>query len=126
MTPSQPCISPFLPVYIGINEVPKALATTQAFDLFEKLRAALEYHPEYRDDVTKYWSAFEIRTIEESYLVEGKAAQLTDRGNIDEARSLLTDFVTQKSNQAIAAGQQMLDFLNGLPILGKPARQTGG
>ncbi len=121
MTPSQPCMSPFLPIYIGINEVPKALATTQAFDLFEKLRAALEYHPEYRDEVTQHWSAFEIRTIEESYLVEGKAAQLADRGNIDEARSLLTDFVTQKSNQAIAAGQQMLDFLNGLPILGKPA-----
>jgi hypothetical protein len=119
MTPSQPCISPFLPVYIGINEVPKALGTTEAFDLFEKLRAELDYHPEYRDDITEYWTSFEIRTIEESSLVEVKAAQLADRGNVNGARSLLTEFVARKSNEAVAAGRQMLDFLDGLPILNK-------
>jgi hypothetical protein len=27
ITSSQPCISPFLPVYIGVNEIPKAMTT---------------------------------------------------------------------------------------------------
>jgi hypothetical protein len=116
ITPNQPCISPFLPVYIGINEVPKALGTTEAFDLFEKLRAKLDYHPERRDDITQYWTSFEIRTIEESTLVEAKAAQLADGGDKNGARSVLTEFVARKSNEAMAACQQMLDFLAGLPI----------
>ena len=119
MTPSQPCMSPFLPIYIGIIELPKTLGTTEAFDLFEKLRSALEYHPEYRGDVTQYWTAFELQTIEESYLVEGKAAKLADEGNIEGAKALLTEFVEKKSNEAMVAGQQMLDFLKGLPILGE-------
>ena len=112
-------MSPFLPVYIGISELPKALATTEAFDRFEKLRAILEYHPEYRDDITGYWSAFEIRTIEERYLVERNAAKLAEAGDIGGARGLLTDFVAQRSNAALEACQQMLDILNGLPVLGK-------
>jgi hypothetical protein len=119
ITPSQPCMSPFLPVYIGINELPEALATTEAFDLFEKLRAILEYHPEYRNDITKYWSTFEIRAIEESYLVESNAAKLADQGDVGGARGLLTDFVAHKCSEALKACQQMLDTLNGLPILGK-------
>jgi len=124
MTPSQPCMSPFLPIYIGINEVPKVLGTTEAFDLFEKLRAVLEYHPEYRDDITQHWAAFEIRTIEESYLMEGKVAKLADDGNVKGARSLLTEFAAQKSNEAMAAGRQILDFLNSLPILEKKLKPT--
>jgi hypothetical protein len=119
MTPSQPCMSPFLPVYIGVNEVPKALGTTEAFDLFEKLRAVLDYHPEYRDDITKHWASFEVRAVEDSYLMEGKAAKLADVGKVPAARSLLTEFVARKSNEAMATGHQMLDFLNGLPVLGK-------
>ena len=64
-------------------------------------------------------AAFELRTIEESYLVEGKAAKLADEGNVKGARDLLTEFVEKKSNVAVASGQQMLDFLKSLPILGK-------
>jgi hypothetical protein len=117
ITPNQPCISPFLPVYIGINEVPESLGTTEAFDLFEKLRAQMDYHPEYRDDITRYWTGFEIRTIEESSLIEAKAAGLADTGDKNGARTALTEFVARKSNEALAVCQTMLDYLNDLPIL---------
>jgi hypothetical protein len=116
ITPNQPCISPFLPIYIGINELPKALGTTEAFDLFEKLRAKMNYHPEYRDEITQYWTGFEIRTIEESTLAEAEAAQLVDRGDENRARSVLTEFVARKCNEAMMVCQQMLDFFDGLPI----------
>jgi hypothetical protein len=123
ITPNQPCISPFLPVYIGINEVPEALETTEAYELFEKLRAQMDYHPEYRNDITQHWTGFEIRSIEESSLVEAKAAQLVDGGDKNGARSVLTEFVARKSNEAMVICQQMLDFLNDLPILEKNYRK---
>jgi hypothetical protein len=116
MTPGQPCISPFLPVYIGINDVPEALGTTEGNVLFEKLKLAVEWHPEYRDDITQYWTVFEVQTIEESYGVEHEAAQAADAGHEEEARELLTEFVQTKCDEAMAAGQEMLDFLNGLPM----------
>ena len=117
ITPNQPCMSPFLPVYIGINEVPGALGTTEAFDLFENLRAALDCHPEYREQITRHWTLFEIRTVEESYSLELQAARLADNGNVEGARKLLTGFVAQKTDTVMAVGRQMLEFLNGLPVL---------
>jgi hypothetical protein len=119
ITPNQPCISPFLPVYIGINELPEALATTKAYNLFENLRAKMDYHPAYRDDITEFWTGFEIRAIEESTLAEAKAAQMVDQGDKQAARVALTEFVARKCDEAMATCQQMLDFFNDLPVLQK-------
>ena len=124
ITPSQPCISPYLPVFIGINSLPKALGTTDAYQLFEKLRAAVEYHPEKRENITRHWSVFEIQAIEESASLERNAAALADKGNIVEARALLTSFVQSKCDGAMATCEKMLDALNSMPIFdekgGKP------
>jgi hypothetical protein len=125
LTSSQPCISPFLPVYIGVNKIPKALGTTEAYKLFEKLRAAVEYHPEYRENITRRWSVFEVQAIEESYLLERDVAVLADQGKIAEARELLTTFVQKKCDDAIATCEKMLDALNSLPILGKGTEASG-
>jgi hypothetical protein len=119
ITSSQPCISPFLPVYIGVNKIPKALGTTEAYELFEKLRAAVEYHSEYREDITRHWSVFEIQTIEESYLLERTVTALADKGKVTEARELLTVFVQKKCDDAAATCEKMLDVLGNLPVLGK-------
>jgi hypothetical protein len=119
ITSSQPCISPFLPIYIGVTKIPKALGTTEAYGLFEKLRAAVEYHPEYREDVTRYWSVFEIQTIEESYLLERSVAALADKGKVTEARELLTVFVQKKCDEAAVTCEKMLDALGSLPVLGR-------
>jgi hypothetical protein len=122
MTSSQPCISPFLPIYIGVNKIPQALATTEAYELFEKLRAAVEYRPEYREEITRHWSVFEIQAIEESYLLEREAAPLADDGKVEDARALLTLFVQKKCDEAMAACEKMLELLGNLPLLGKGGR----
>jgi hypothetical protein len=114
----QPCVSPFLPIYIGINKLPKAMTTRESFDLYDKLRLAVEWHPEYRADITRYWTVFEIQAIEQSHTLEHEAAQLADGGDVEGARKLLTEFVEQKCDEAMAAGQNILDFLNNLPLLG--------
>jgi hypothetical protein len=119
ITSSQPCISPFLPIYIGVNKIPKALGTTESYGLFEKLRAAVEYHPEYREDITRHWTVFEIQAIEESYLLERSVAALADQGKVTEAREMLTTFVQKKCDEAEATCEKMLDVLGSLPVLGK-------
>jgi hypothetical protein len=118
ITPSQPCISPFLPIFIGVNNLPKALSTTEAYAIFEKLRAAIEYHPKQRDDITRHWSVFEIQAIEESYLLERNAAALADKGKTTEARELLTVFVQKKCDEAMVACKKILQLIDSLPISG--------
>jgi hypothetical protein len=122
ITPNQPCISPFLPVYIGVNRIPKALDTTDAYELFEKLRAAVENHPEYRDEVTRRWSVFEIQAIEESCLLEKAAITLIEKRQTTEVREMLTVFVQKKYDEAMATCEKILEFLNNLPVLDKVAK----
>jgi hypothetical protein len=118
MTLGQPCTSPFIPFYIGINDVPQVVSEegNPVSKLFGELRLAIERHPEYREEITKYWTVFEIQAIEESYGVEREAAKLADAGKEKEARKLLTKFCEKKCNEAMEAGQKTLDFLNGLPM----------
>jgi hypothetical protein len=117
MTFGQPCISPYLPFYIGINTVPEAMRTNAAAKVFDALRLTIEYHPEYRDKITHYWKIFDIHTMEESTALEGKVAMLAADGKPVEARKLLTEFVASKCNEALSAASQILDEIKGLPRL---------
>jgi hypothetical protein len=121
MTFGQPCISPFLPFYIGINEVPK-IAGTRANPLaqvFEKLRLALEYHPEYRAEITRYFTVFEQQTIEQAEKLEADVIGLAGNGSDSEARAQLTEFVARKCNEAMSMGSVWLEFLKSQPITPK-------
>jgi hypothetical protein len=117
-TCNSPCISPYLPFYIGINEVPEIASGpgNPLGEVFAELRLAVERHPEYWDEITQYWTVWEIQTIEESYGVEQEAAHLWDDGDEAEARDVLTEFVEEKCSEALEIGEDMLDFLNGLPM----------
>jgi dipeptidase len=117
-TCNSPCISPYLPFYIGINEVPEIASGpgNPLGEVFAELRLAVERHPEYWDEITQYWTVWEIQTIEESYGVEQEAAHLWDDGDEAEARDVLTEFVEEKCEEALEIGEDMLDFLNGLPM----------
>jgi hypothetical protein len=48
--------------------------------------------------------------------MEAQAAKLVDGGDKNGGRNVLTEFVG-KTNETMAACQQMQDFLNGLPFL---------
>jgi hypothetical protein len=121
MTFGQPCISPFLPFYIGINEVPKiaSMRANPLAQLFENLRIAVEYHPEYRSEITRYFTIFEKQTIDQSEEIEADIHQLADNGKETEARTRLTEFVARKCNEALSVGTKWLEFLNSLPICDK-------
>ena len=118
MTFGQPCMSPFLPFYIGINEVPE-IASTRSNPLaqvFENIRKALDYHPEFRSEITRYFTVFEQQTAEQAQRLESDVKQLADKGNEREARVQLTEFVAKKCDEAMSMGSLWLEFLSGLPI----------
>ncbi len=116
VTQSKPCSSPYLPFYVGITEVPEEFSTTTASEIFDDLRLALEYHPEYREKITYYWTVFELQTIEETLPLEVKVFTLAKDKKVDEARKLLTEFVKLKCDKALAAAKAMLGELESLPI----------
>jgi hypothetical protein len=124
LTFGQPCISPFLPVYIGINEVPEAIKTNNAAELFERLRLEIEYHPEYREEISHFWKIFEIQTVEESLVLQTDVAGLAASEKQNEARKRLTDFVDKKCTKALSEASQILKDIQGLPRFRKAAKET--
>ena len=118
MTSGMPCISPFLPLFIGSTEIPEALSTTQAYELFEELRLAVEYHPDLRDTITRHWSIFEIQAFEQSFLLEKEVSALVEKGKVLEARERLTRFVQTKCDEAMDKCKKMLGSMRTLPLLG--------
>ncbi len=114
----QPCIAPFLPFYIGINEVPQIAGTRRnpLAEVFENLRTVVEYHPEYRSEITRFFAVFEQQTIAQSELLEVEVSNLAVEGKLAEARTRLTEFVAAKCEEAKRMGSAWLEFLNSLPI----------
>jgi len=119
ITFGQPCVSPFLPFYIGINAVPDmvSIRANPVAQVFENLRLTLEYHPEYRPKITHYFTVFELQTIEQTEKLEADVSKLADDGREIEARVLLTEFVVKKCNEAMSLGSQWLEFLQSLPLV---------
>jgi hypothetical protein len=124
LTFGQPCISPFLPIYIGITEVPEAIRMNTAAQLFEQLRLEVEYHPEYRGEITHFWKIFEIQTVEESLVLHTDVARLAGSEKQNEARKRLTDFVEKKCTKALSEASRILKDIQGLPRLKKSAKET--
>jgi hypothetical protein len=114
----QPCISPFLPVYIGVNAVPEniTMVSNPVAKLFEDLRLEMEFHQNYAEKVKNFWTVFEIHAIEESLKVEREATVLADKGDVAKARSILTEFVHKKWSEATSLGKQWINILKDLPL----------
>jgi hypothetical protein len=117
MTFGQPCLSPFLPIYIGVESLPLDIdkPANPIAQVFEELRLKLEFHPEMAEKIKQYWKIFEIQTIEESVKVERATAFYAEQGQDAKARNLLTGFVLTKWESALSAGQQWLKKLKELP-----------
>jgi hypothetical protein len=118
LTFGQPCLSPFLPVYIGVNSLPDDITkeSNPLARIFEELRLALEFHPEYSEKIKNHWTIFEIQTIEESYKLERDAAALADSEKVTPARVLLTEFVNRKWAAAMSMGKEWLEIIKSIPL----------
>jgi hypothetical protein len=115
MTFGQPCLSPYFPIYIGITTVPEPMQISAAAKVFEDLRLAIEYHPEYRDKITHFWKIFDIHTMEECTPLETEVSLLAASGKLGEARARLTEFVARKCKQAFAEASRTLEWVKSIP-----------
>ena len=92
----QPDISPFLPFFVGVNEIPKEFSTPVASGKFFELRTLLLYNPEYRDEVIHYWKVFEVETIEKYRKIRNEVTTILSHEKSENAdaavRKQLTEF----------------------------------
>jgi len=100
-TPGNPYTTPFLPLYIGVTEIPDTWAAGTTMKVFNDLRRSLRYNPDYKEKVLNFWRAFEFNTLEEMYLLEQEVRKLINDGKRTEARQILTEFVKSKSEEAV-------------------------
>lgn len=114
----QPCTSPFLPIYIGVNAVPEEITrlSNPVARIFEDLRLAMEFHPDQAEKLKHFWATFEIHAIEEGYKVEKAATVFANRGDVVKARSILTEFVHKKWSEATSLGKQWVNTLKDMPL----------
>jgi predicted GIY-YIG superfamily endonuclease len=126
ITLGEPNTTPFLPFYIGINDVPLQCKTTEAAKVFHELRQVVNYHPEYFSRVQAYWTNFELQTIEEASRIEQEIKNLMeevkDRKISREkaqkkSRRLLTEFVEITVGKALKSAQKMSGIIEKLPIV---------
>lgn len=115
VTQNRPCISPYVPFYVGITEVPEAFRTNTASEIFDELRLALEYHPELREKITYHWTVFELQTIEETLPLEAMVVDLVNKKKVKEARKVLTEFVAAKCDKVLADAMAFIKELKSVP-----------
>jgi len=121
LTFGEPDICPFLPFFIGINEVPKEYSSTVAAEKFNKLRTLLLTNTEHRERIVEYWKGQEVETISlYRGIVADAAVMLADKNdkNTDTAvRKKLTDFVNERCATALKTVDEIIKELESQKIL---------
>jgi len=103
-----PCLTPFLPFYIGIREVPFAFTSARAYEIFEDLNLALGKSPSLREAACHFWEAFEYQTLREAVPYEGNVRLSLERKNEAKAEEMLTTFVFARTREALSSAEKML------------------
>ena len=108
----RPTIAPFIPLFIGVTELPEAIdakADFAAADRFQELRQLLSEHPEYVPLVREVWQAFEtrqhrrvmdeVRAPVRAHLAGGRKA---------EAETLLNAFLAAQVDEVMETAQKLI------------------
>jgi hypothetical protein len=118
-----PCIGPHLPFPIGITEEPDVVTSGDIWQVFVDLNKAVEYHEEYRDTISDYWTTFEFHTMAATRPLEQSVAELVKAGDEAGAVELLNGFVKETCEDAVARAREMTEMLEDLPIV-SPSTET--
>ena len=121
---SFPLTSPYLPFYIGINELPAKLQSgdkegdfayvfNQLYNLVfceknVKGKAVLTPSMSKLKSIIPVWENFDGETYKQSIEIESQVAALAAEGKESEARQLLSDFLDKRMNDAIVIAQDLI------------------
>lgn len=106
---NNPCKTPYIPFYMGTAQIPEEYATPKAYETFEALAMALEEIPKFKQHVRQYWEAFEFQTLREASFLEKKVKELAENGKEDEAKEMLTEFITIKARKAVEDARKITE-----------------
>lgn len=108
----KPTIAPFIPLYIGITELPNSIDADGDFevpDTFNKLRLLVyEDLTEREPLVRNIWSRFEIRQMQRVLKLEDNVRALAKDGNKIEAQGLLNEFLKSQITEALEIANELI------------------
>lgn len=135
----RPNIAPFIPLFIGITELPPAIdakADFAAAELFNELRLLVYEHTEYRQLVSDVWRKFEtrqhravideVRSPVKAHLAAGREEQAQKilnaflQSQVDEVMDIAGKLVTKIKTEAAA---QLLPSVPATPPAPAPSRR---
>jgi len=120
-----PLTSPYLPFYIGINEVPEELASGDREGSFASVFNTL-YNLVFEEKTVKgrrtlvpntgrlrmmveVWRSFDAGSLAQSEAIEANVESLAREGKAEEARTILTNFLRDRSSQAVSEAQKWIN-----------------
>jgi len=112
-TPNFAPFSPFIPFFIGINQVPPAFAVgkTNRTAIFHELVTAIGYNLSYADKIQQFWEAFEFQTLREMFYpwggVVAEAKIAMKAGDRKKAEDLLYEFTSKKCELALTYAAEL-------------------
>lgn len=114
-TPNFAPFSPFIPFFIGINQVPPTFAAgkTNKTAIFAELVTAIGYNLSYADKVQQFWEAFEFQTLREMFYpwsgVVANVKTLMKAGDRKKAEDLLYEFTNNKCELALTYATELTE-----------------
>ena len=105
-----PCHSTYVPFYVGITEVDHRYSSPEAAAAFQMIKArAQAQYTRYHDAIRKAFDPYETQLFTELPEVENNFMAMKEAGNDADAISILTQFVRDKSVQALNLTQVAQD-----------------
>jgi len=107
----QPCLSTFVPFYVGIDSVDPRYSTPLAADKFHDIAMkAFGNYLLYHDAVREAFDPYENRLLRvEMPKIERRVSDLLKAGEVEAATKLLTEFVAEQCDAALKAADTALD-----------------
>jgi dipeptidase len=106
----EPCLSTYVPFYVGINRVPSEYTKPQACGKFLQItKTALGSHELYYDAVREAFDPYEEELWDELPAIEEEFMAMIERGNVALAKAWLTEYVNDKGLKALDLADQALE-----------------
>jgi hypothetical protein len=106
----EPCLSTYVPFYVGINRVPSEYTKPQACGKFLQItKTALGSHELYYDAVREAFDPYEEELWDELPAIEEEFMAMVERGNVALAKAWLTEYVNDKGLKALDLADQALE-----------------
>lgn len=106
----QPCNSTYVPFYVGITKVDPRYSTPEAAYAFHNIAMrSFGYYKLYHEGIRAAFDSYEKQLLIDMPAFEQQYISLRNSGNDMEAQTAINDFVANKCDSALKAGDKALE-----------------